>query len=105
ADRLEHDADAFQSLLDRITVQETSFFRDPGQFTALASILTSIVEPVTIWSAGCANGQEAYSLAMTLAESGIEDWRVIASDISTSALSRTEEACYSERELRGLSPE
>jgi chemotaxis methyl-accepting protein methylase len=105
AERLRHDAEAFQSLLDRITVQETSFFRDPGQFAALASILTSIPEPVTIWSAGCANGQEAYSLAMTLAESGIRDWNVLASDISTTALSRSETARYSDREIRGLSDE
>jgi chemotaxis methyl-accepting protein methylase len=105
AERLDQDAGAFQALLDRITVQETSYFRDPGQFAALASILTSIPEPVTVWSAGCANGQEAYSLAMTLTESGIQDWNVLASDISTPALSRTEAARYSDREIRGLSPE
>lgn len=105
AEGLESDAETFQSLLDRVTVQETSFFRDPGQFVALASILTSVPEPVTIWSAGCANGQEAYSLAMTLAGSGIRDWKVVATDISTRALARTTHARYSDREIRGLSPE
>jgi chemotaxis protein methyltransferase CheR len=103
--RLDHDSEAFQALLDRVTVQETSFFRDPGQFEALASILSSVSEPVTIWSAGCANGQEAYSLAMTLAESGLHGWNVVATDISTSALARTGTARYSDREIRGLSPE
>jgi chemotaxis protein methyltransferase CheR len=104
AERLDQDAGAFQALLDRITVQETSFFRDPGQFAALASILTSIPEPVTIWSAGCANGQEAYSLGITLAESGIQDWHVVATDISSPALARAKAAWYSDREIRGLSP-
>ena len=82
-DVLTADADALQALLNRVTVQETSFFRDPGQFAALAAeVLPALRDsgaPVRLWSAGCANGQEAYSLAMTLAESGIADWRVVAS--------------------------
>jgi chemotaxis methyl-accepting protein methylase len=98
------DPAALQALVDRITVQETSFFRDPAQFRCLAeSVLPSLPSPLTLWSAGCATGQEAYSLAMTLAESGREDWRVLASDVSTKALDRTRAALYSERELRGLS--
>ncbi|HEX3284808.1 MAG TPA: CheR family methyltransferase, partial [Mycobacterium sp.] len=60
--------------------------------------------PVTIWSAGCANGQEPFSLAMLLEEQGI-DGRVIATDISTAALKRTAAARYTGRELAGLSPE
>jgi chemotaxis protein methyltransferase CheR len=57
-----------------------------------------------IWSAGCSNGQEPYSLAMLLDEAGRADWRIVASDISTRALGRTRRARYSERELRGLTP-
>lgn len=105
--RLDNDPDLMQDLLNRVTVQETSFFRDAGQFVALADLvlpeLRATGRPVRIWSAGCANGQESYSLAMTLAESGITDWGVIASDISTDALARTRRARYAERELRGLS--
>ena len=107
--RLGGDADLLQSLLNRVTVQETSFFRDPGQFDALAAhVLPALRERggrVQVWSAGCANGQEPYSLAMTLVESGIADWHVIASDVSTNALARTRAGRYRERELRGLSPE
>ncbi len=101
------DPAAMQDLLNRVTVQETSFFRDPGQFAVLAGeVLPALAHhggPVQIWSAGCANGQEAYSLAMTLAESGIADASVIASDVSTDAVARTRRARYSERELAGLS--
>jgi chemotaxis methyl-accepting protein methylase len=103
---LSGNGDALQALLNRVTVQETSFFRDPGQFAALAAdVLPALRDsgaPVRLWSAGCANGQEAYSLAMTLAESGITDWRVVASDLSTEALARTRAGRYSEREIRGL---
>ena len=106
---LEADPERMQHLLNQVTVQETSFFRDPGQFAALATHVLPPLERaggrVQIWSAGCSNGQEPYSLAMTLAESGIRDWHVLASDLSTNALGRTSAARYRERELRGLSAE
>ena len=77
------DPGAFQQLLDRVTVQETGFFRHPDQFAALArEVLPALDGPAVVWSAGCANGQEAYSLAMELAASGLPDWRVVATDIS-----------------------
>ena len=98
-----------QELLNKVTVQETSFFRDQGQFAALAAhvlpALRAKGRPVLAWSAGSSNGQEAYSLAIALAESGIADWRIIASDISTKALARVQGARYDEREVAGLSPE
>jgi chemotaxis protein methyltransferase CheR len=101
---LSSDAEALQALLDRVTVQETSFFRDPGQFDVLATeVLPTLASPVVVWSAGCANGQEPYSLAMTLAEAGLTDFLVVATDISTKALERTRLGRYAERELRGLS--
>lgn len=103
---LESDAGALQDLLDRITVQETSFFRDPGQFEVLARhVLPSLHGPLTVWSAGCANGQEAYTLAMVLAESTVSDWRVVATDVSSRALERTRRARYSEKEMTGVSPD
>ena len=96
--------DALQRLLNRITVQETSFFRHPEHFEVLArDVLPHLSQPVTIWSAGCANGQEAYSLAMVLEEQGIAG-NVIASDLSTAALNRTDAGRYAPREVSGLSP-
>jgi chemotaxis methyl-accepting protein methylase len=103
ATTLKTDAAARQDLYNRVTVQETSFFRHPGQFEALATqILPALDGPVTIWSAACANGQEAYSLAMVLHEQGRQG-TVIASDVSTKALGRTAAARYQTRELTGLS--
>jgi chemotaxis protein methyltransferase CheR len=102
--QLETDAVAFQDLLDRVTVQETAFFRDPGQFEALAAhVIPSLDAPATIWSAGCSNGQEAYSIAMLLSESGHTGSRILATDISTNAIARARRAQYSVTELKGLS--
>jgi chemotaxis protein methyltransferase CheR len=101
---LEHSDRAVQDLLDSITVQETWFFREPAHFQALAErVLPEHSDPFTIWCAGCANGQEAWSLAMTLHEAGRTDARVVATDLSSRALDRAAAGRYSERELRGLS--
>ena len=103
-DRLAEGGDALQALLNRITVQETAFFRHPEQFEVLArDVLPTLPQPVNIWSAGCANGQEPFSLAMLLEEQGIAG-SVIGTDLSTTALNRTVAARYVTRELSGLSP-
>jgi chemotaxis methyl-accepting protein methylase len=97
------DPDAFQGLLDCVTVQESGFFRHPDQFAALGrEVLPSLAGPVVVWSAGCGNGQEAYSLAMELAASGRSDWEVLATDISAAAVARTRAGRYSTAELAGL---
>jgi chemotaxis methyl-accepting protein methylase len=92
-----------QSLVNRVTVQESGFFRHPDHFAVLAAdILPALTRPATIWSAGCANGQEAYSLVMLLEEQAVEG-SVLATDLSTSALERTAAATYETREITGLS--
>ena len=99
------DPGAFQRLLDCVTVQESGFFRHPDQFAALAhEVLPALEGPVVVWSAGCANGQEANSLAMELAASGHPDWRVLATDISAAAVARTRAARYTTAELAGIPP-
>ena len=103
-DSLAEGGDALQGLLNRVTVQETAFFRHPEQFEVLArDVLPTLPQPVNIWSAGCANGQEPFSLAMLLEEQGIAG-SVIGTDLSTTALQRTVAARYVARELSGLSP-
>ncbi len=103
---VEAEPQVFGDLLDRVTVQHSDFFRDPAQFAALAQLARGVAgSPVTVWSAGCGNGQEPYSLAMLLDETGNHDWRILATDVSRHALARTVTARYSESEVRGLSPE
>ena len=102
--RLEHDADETQNLVDHLTIQETSFFRDEFHFEALVRrVLPASRGPVTVWSAGCATGAEPYSLAMALHEAGVDDFRVVATDISRPAVERVRAGWYRESELRGLS--
>jgi chemotaxis methyl-accepting protein methylase len=102
-ERLAANGAMMQSLVNRVTVQESGFFRHPDHFAVLADdILPALTPPVSIWSAGCANGQEAYSLSMVLEEQGI-DGSVLATDLSTSALERTAAATYDTREISGLS--
>jgi chemotaxis protein methyltransferase CheR len=103
---VEKEPAAFDDLLDRVTVQHSSFFRDPAQFVALATLVRMEAKHQQIvWSAGCGNGQEPYSLAMLLDETGRGGWQVVATDVSFHALARTEQATYTESEVQGLSSE
>ncbi|MDQ6877424.1 MAG: tetratricopeptide repeat protein [Candidatus Dormibacteraeota bacterium] len=105
-DMVDTEPAAFDDLLDRVTVQHSAFFRDPTQFVALAELGRDAgSSPQTVWSAGCGNGQEPYSLAMLLDETGRRNWHVVATDVSFRALARTEKAQYTEREVQGLSIE
>ena len=97
---------AFDDLVDRVTVQHSAFFRDAAQFVALAELARNAsADPHTVWSAGCGNGQEPYSLAMLLDETGVLNWHIVATDVSFHALARTETGLYTEREVQGLSLE
>ena len=100
-----------QSLLDRITLQETAFFRDEPLWGDLAgrvlpaALAAAGAAPLVVWSAGCAHGQEAYALAMLLEELGAPGATVVASDVSVAATARAAAGRYFERELRGLGEE
>ena len=81
-------------LVGDLTTKETYLFRDPRQFDCLADSLIpellgharSAGRKLRIWCAGCATGEEAYSLAMLLAEAKIEDAVVLATDLSEAAV-------------------
>ena len=111
ADLSATDVAARADLVDRVTVQETSWFRDPPFFAALErSLLPAAAtrarqagRPVRVWSAGCAHGQEPWSLAILGAELGVP-LEVVATDVTRAALARAEAGVYGERELRGLAP-
>ncbi len=106
----------FTLFIDRLVVQETSFFRTVGHFDALREkILPSLLrderreKAIRVWSAGCASGPEPYSLAITLLEAvaGRRGWKceVAATDIGTSALGEAKAALYEERLLRKTPPD
>ena len=101
------------TLVDRLTVQETRFFRDPDACRLVADyILTrpreSLVKrPIEAWSVGCATGEEPYTLAMIINECmrqlRLEPlYGVTGSDISKPAIAKAQQGIYSERKLAGM---
>jgi len=105
-DLVDNQPAAFDDLLDRVTVQHSGFFRDPAQFVAREELTRNAEGTAhTVWSAGCGNGQEPYSLAMMLDETGRHNWHVVATDVSFHALARAEKAEYTDHEIQGLSLE
>lgn len=105
----------WSTLMDRLTVQETRFFRHPASFELLEGHLRHRLEqgplerPLALWSVGCASGEETYSLAMTAAEvlAGSEAqccFGVTGTDISLSALAKSRAAVYGARRLEQVEP-
>ena len=99
-------------LVDEITTNETYFFRERRQLSALVGeILPEALlqrrerggGPVTVWSAGCASGEEPYTIVMMAMEAGIdpaESLRVYAADISRRMLQRARQGTYRENSFR-----
>ncbi|GID96872.1 CheR family methyltransferase [Amorphoplanes digitatis] len=99
-------------IIDALTTNETSWFRDREPFTAMTDVVLpelvrtrASTRKVRIWSAASSSGQEAYSLAITLQENLPAGWsyEIMGSDISTEMIKRAEAAEYSQVEVnRGL---
>ena len=106
----------YETLLERLLTQETSFFRYPAVYEALEKrILPEIQErkfwesprALRIWSAGCSTGEEPYSIAITVSDAlkFPEAWEIeiLATDISRRALRHAERGAYSKRSLGEVS--
>jgi len=115
-DFLQVHPEEFTPLFNTILINVTSFFRDPEAWDQLTTqivpelLLRKEAEPIRVWSAGCAAGQEAYGLAMVLAEAlGIDEFRkrvkIYATDVDDEALAQARASTYATRDLDGLSPE
>jgi chemotaxis protein methyltransferase CheR len=103
-------------LIDEVTTNETYFFREIGQLRALVGeifpeLLLQRRErgggPITVWSAGCASGEEPYSIVMLAEQAGLDpasELRVYASDISRRALRRARQGVYREASFRETEP-
>jgi chemotaxis protein methyltransferase CheR len=107
----------YDTLLERLLTQETSFFRYPDVFDALEKkVLPELhmkkfwenPRTLRIWSAGCSTGEEPYSIAVTVAETleFAEAWNIhiLATDVSRNALQHAERGVYSRRALDRLTP-
>ncbi|HEY2748474.1 MAG TPA: protein-glutamate O-methyltransferase CheR [Polyangia bacterium] len=88
------DGGELDRLIELLRVGETRFFRHGAQLQALGQrVLPSLPSTVAAWSAGCASGEEAWTLAMLLAERG-GAFSVWATDLSTAALARARQGRY-----------
>ena len=91
------DSDALDDLLVELTVGETYFFREPGQFAFIRrEVLPDLARRcggdtwVRAWSAGCASGEEPYSLAILFEEEGVGQRNfLLATDVSRTALAKS----------------
>jgi chemotaxis protein methyltransferase CheR len=109
-----HDDGLRRQIVEAMTTNETSFFRDRDPFNALSQAIVPELcklrrasHRLTIWSAACSTGQEPYSIAMTLLDHPLitADWQVdvLATDINGDVLERARRARYSQLEVnRGL---
>ncbi|WP_016951042.1 CheR family methyltransferase [Anabaena sp. PCC 7108] len=110
-DYLEVHPEEFNYLFNIILINVTSFFRDPLAWEAIVEkVLPNIIQgqkktdKIRIWSAGCASGEEAYTIAMLMTEMlGFEEFRhrvkIYATDVDEEALNQGRQATYSAKDI------
>jgi chemotaxis protein methyltransferase CheR len=108
--------DEFQEMFDRITINETSFFRNEPQLDVFEKqVLPQLLEArkstkrLRLWSAACSSGEEPYTLAMQLHRTlgiRLSDWRIeiLGTDISDKVLSMAQEGRYTDYSMRTTPP-
>jgi two-component system, chemotaxis family, CheB/CheR fusion protein len=116
-DDLEVDPEEFTHLFNTILINITGFFRDPPAWEyPRAEILPLLAaerrdgEPIRVWSAGCSSGEEAYTLAMAMAEAlgpeaVREQVKIYATDVDEDALNQARQARYTAKQVEGVPPE
>src|SRR5262245_52344760 len=107
----------FMELFNTILINVTGFFRDRETWDLVAEqVVPDILKrtrteaPIRAWSAGCASGEEPYTVAMLLAEALGEDAfkervKIYATDIDDEALAQARDASYTRQQLSGVPPE
>jgi chemotaxis protein methyltransferase CheR len=103
-------------LLDAITTNKTSFFREEDHFIFMQNVILPIMEQrrlanpnffLRIWCAGCSSGEEAYSIAMTLIEYfgrfRPNEGRILATDLSEKSIAKALSGTYRRKDISGLS--
>ena len=114
--RFQASGEEFQELVNRMTVNETYFFREKYQLDCLVDgVLDEVVEhradpgePVRIWSIPCSTGEEPYSIGIYLLEHwpaiDTVDVEIVGSDIDTDALAKARAGVYGRRSVQNLPP-
>lgn len=102
--------DEWESFVNSLTTNLTSFFREPHHFPILAEHLKKIGtrRPIRIWCSAASTGEEPYSIAMTVAETfgaSTSHVSIVASDLDTNVLAAAQKGVYSLDRVEKLSPE
>lgn len=101
--RLLHDRDTFADFIERLTVRVTELFRDPMIYMAIRERVVPLLrtyQSLKIWHAGCATGEEAYTMAILLEEEGLAArTQIYGTDLSQLAIEQAKEGVYSSKEL------
>jgi chemotaxis protein methyltransferase CheR len=109
---VEHEADELATMIDLLTTNKTSFFREAQHFDYfrehLLPALRATQRRIRIWSAGCSSGEEPYTLAILLNENipniEQEDVRILATDLSMRMIVRVRDGVYNEEVLQEMNP-
>jgi chemotaxis protein methyltransferase CheR len=115
---LKRNPQEYEFLVDTLTVNVSEFFRNPETFRIIEKEIIpfiikykpeSLVRSIRIWSAGCAAGEEAYSLAILLHRVLKSDFdkyriRITGTDIDTQSLEKARRGVYNENSLKNLDP-
>ena len=116
-DHLQASSDEFNALFNTILINVTAFFRDPEAWEYLRDEVVPAMlaergpnDPIRVWSAGCASGQEAYTLAMVLADAlGLDAFRqrvkIYATDVDEHALAEARTASYDQKAVESVPTE
>ncbi len=99
-----HDGNAFSALLSGLTINVTEMFRDPDFYRAFREKVVPVLKTypfIKIWHAGCATGEEIYSMAILLMEEGLyERSQIYATDIDREVLEKARKGIFPLSELR-----
>jgi chemotaxis methyl-accepting protein methylase len=97
-------SEEWQSLLGAVLNNRTWFYRDAEQLRIIRILLEALARkhgPVEVWSAGCATGEEAYTIAMLMLEAGVEGG-VLGTDLSADCIAAAEAGYYPHSAVRAL---
>ncbi|MFO1196324.1 MAG: protein-glutamate O-methyltransferase CheR [Burkholderiaceae bacterium] len=104
----ERDPEEITRVVDRLTTNETYFFREPQHFTLLDELAQrhDRRRPFRVWSAASSSGEEAYSAAMVLADRlGTSPWEIVGTDLSLQMIQAARTALYPTTRINGISPQ
>lgn len=108
--------DEFIAMIDSLSTNLTSFFREDGHFRALSRIVPELIRDaarrgrprLSLWSAGCSSGEEPYTMAVTALEAAQgtgADIRILATDISTRVLKKAGQGIYPAERVKSVPPD